>query len=177
MVSPIKGTGLWLEIKTCYQNGEGTLHELAERFQVGKKAVEARCYREGWKREMQEVCMMIKEKVAEKSASEATKWVSETIARSYRYRRDLDASRSQCGNDGQGNALIDSDVMRDYVSSENTIDVMCRRSLGLSEKVEVTQQLGDSFISAISKLRADPSTPVLSSQDIDRVLEAEIIPD
>lgn len=172
MVSPVKGVGMWLEIKTCYQNSEGTLHELAERFGVGKKAVEMRCYREGWKREMKEVCRMVKEKVAEQSASEATKWVQDSIRRAYRYRADIDASREQGGMAPDGRALMDSDVMLQYAGVELKMDEMARRSLGLSEKVEVTQQLGDSFISAISKLRADPSTPVLSSEDVSRVIDA-----
>lgn len=178
MVSPIKGTGIWLEIKTCYQNGEGTLHELAERFQVGKKAVEMRCYREGWKREMKEICRSVKENVVALATNEATRWVSETIKRSYRYRKDIDSARNQCGTDSSGNPLLEPSDLKDFSAVENTVDQMARRSLGLTDKVDLTtggKDLGSSFISALEKIRADASRPKLTDTDLKNVLNAEIV--
>lgn len=54
---------LWDEIKEAYQRGEGSCRVLADRFEVSEQAVENRCKREGWRKEMAEVTRMVTEKV------------------------------------------------------------------------------------------------------------------
>lgn len=166
----------WDSVREDFELGKYvSLIELSQKYGVNYQVLRNKIHKQHWKDPLITKRNERLQKIEEFKETEAQKWVKETVSRSYRYRKDIDSARSQCGTDAAGNPLLEPSDLKDFSAVENTMDLMARRSLGLSEKVEVTQQLGDSFISAISKLREDKNTPKLTSADIDRVLEAEII--
>lgn len=164
-------TERWLKARIEFESGQGNLKELAKRHNLSYFAILKRAERQQWRR----IGLTVSSKVAKAIESKADLWVNQTVERGFRYRSDIDATRSQSGSDASGNALLEPADIRTLAQAESVIDSMARRSLGLAERVDITtngESLGDSFISAISKLRADPSTPVLSSEDVSRVIDA-----
>lgn len=85
----------WLEIKTAYQNGEGSIRELAERFGVSLYALEARCKRGKWHKEKSEIVQKVSEKVVEQVADKATEHIKTTITLCDALYADIVRSREQ----------------------------------------------------------------------------------
>lgn len=65
-------------------------------------------------------------------------------------------------------------------SKLKALEILGRHKGFLSNHLDVTtgeKSLGESFISAIAKMRADPNLPRLTSEDVDEILAAEIVDD
>ncbi len=121
----------WYLIKTAYQNGEGSCRELAERFYVSRYAVEARCKREGWRRQKSEIAQKVTEKVVEDLVSMQKRHVEEVMARGERYYADLDAARAELLKSDR----IDPFSLESLIRTEVRVDLFMRRALGLPDKI------------------------------------------
>lgn len=156
----------WLACKMEYEESGGSINlaQLAEKHGVKYHALRKRAQRELWKAKMSQLSQRIEEKILSKAES----YLERKYSRVLKYEAMIDASQSQQSTTNEGIPLLDVDQISDYVLAESRLHDISTSCLRISDKHDVTNtvELGDSFISAISKLRSDPSTPVLSSEDV-----------
>lgn len=167
----------WIEIKEAYQRGGVSIRELAERFGISKYALEARCKRGKWHKEKSEIVRKVSEKIVEEVTDKVNQHIKATISLCDDLYADITRSREQL-------LPVINPVALDALSrSLVRVNEVARLSLGIPDKptaIDVTSKnrsLGDSFVSAIQKLRENPATPKLTSRDIDLVIGAGIIDD
>jgi hypothetical protein len=140
----------WLKLKAAYQRGEGSCRELAEKWGVNNHTVEARCKREGWNRDKQEIARKVTEKVVDEMADAASLWVKSTIARANRARKIVDTSLSQFATDPNTNEpVVDMLNINTMLTAEAKADDIARRSFGLADSPQKHEVQGNIVIKVI----------------------------
>lgn len=173
---------VWDQVRDDYDQGNyKTLVELAERHGVKPKDVFNRVQR-SWKQELEERKAIVSRNVDALKEDLAKDYLSSTFKRAKRYEKLIDLSQEQlaAASGVEGLPILDPDALLAYSKVEATVHGIAKSALRISDKVDLTtggQTIGDSFVTAIQKLREDANTPKLTSAQIDSVLEAEIIPD
>lgn len=178
----------WHVIKGAYQKGQGSCRALAERFNVSFAALRNRHAREKWTvskkqfetkviQSAEEKTLVAVEASVEELVLEQKAHIQRTIALCNALYIDITRSRAQLL------PAIDPVALDALSRSLVRINSVARESLGIPDKptsIDLTSKnrsLGESFVSAIQKLRENPATPKLTSRDIDLVIEAGIIDD
>lgn len=173
----------WTKLKAQFHSGSyKSLNELAIHYGVNPKTLRSRMVREKWndqQRALQSKVEQVIERKLVKEVSAVDSYLASTFKRALKYERILDASMENLGSkDVNGTPLLDPDAIDSYTRSEGRIHELAKSALRLAPlcSLDVTskgQSLGDSFASAIEKLRVS-SAPKLGDDDLKRVLEAEI---
>lgn len=166
------------KIKLDYIKGKGSVREIAESYGVANgstKTVLMRAFKEKWKKQREQYLASVSEKGLKEAETEVDEWLRTVKSDSKQEWKYITESIRSLVESGQG---VDSDTMVQYMRARKLIDDMHRRSLGLRDTVDVTsggQSLSESIVSAIDKLRQDPSKIVdVTSEQVDMVLEMEI---
>lgn len=159
-----------------YQIGNfKTIEELASRYGMNSVTLHGRMRREGWKEERERKLMEVEAKLCENALSEADSWLK-TIRETTK--KDLKILSSRLNLNEEQIKNLDYEELTALIRTKKVVDDMARRSLGLSDSIDVTskgQSLGESLVSAIQRLREDPNRPKLSEDDKRAILEAEIV--
>lgn len=175
----------WLKVQLDYKSGNyKSISELAERYSIKVDTLIKAVKRSGWKDERDKTLLELSENVHKKTINEGEKYLKESFQRVKRYEKILDLSQDQLGSkSSDGTPLLDPEAIQDYVLTETRLHTWGKSCLMIpdaSRSIDLTskgQSLGESFASALNKLREDKSIPKISSQDVDRILEAEIVDD
>ena len=173
--------GTWDKVKEDYELGKyKTLKELSERHGVSYQHLRNRIVDNGWKEALMERSNKIQREIEETKVDLASEYLKNTFKRSLKYEKMIDRSQEMLSTSNDGTPLLDVDAIVAYSKAELNIHALAKSALRISDKVDVTtggQSIGDSFVTAIQKLRESKDTPVLTSEQVTAVIEAEIIPD
>ena len=169
---------VWDRVKLDYRAGNWkTLKDLSDKHGVNYSLLRNRVYGQ-WKQELDAVTHKVMQKMDEVKVDLGKEYLVSSFKRAKRYEAIIDKSQEMLSTDNSGTPLLDVDAIVAYSKAELNIHALAKSALRISDKFDVTsnnQSIGDSFVTAIAKLREDKSTPVLTSSQIDQVLEAELI--
>lgn len=169
----------WEEARKEYEIGNyKTLKELAERCKVDYQCLRQRIYTERWKDALLTRNDKVLQSMQEVKEDLASQYLSRTFKRAEKYEKMIEASQAMQSTTNEGVPLLDVDAIVAYSKAELNIHALAKSALRISDKVDVTsggQSIGDSFVTAIQKLREDANTPKLTSEQVTQVIEAEII--
>lgn len=176
---------VWDKIQLDYFAGNfRTLKELASKYDLPERSVRNKICHNSWNRLKEERQRALLSKVNEIKESEAEKYLKSTLKRVFRYEKIIDASLDNLGSKtSDGTPLLDPEAINDYTIAEQRIHALGKSALMIpdaSRNVDITskgQSLGESLVSAIAKVRESESGLKITSQDVDRIIEAEIIED
>lgn len=146
-----------------------SVYELARTYSINKDSLHGRINRENWEDLRQKKLTELKRKSDKVGVNV---WVDRVKARSEKDWEIIDRSIDNIGSE------VDPDTMLTSVKARKILDDMVRRAYGLSDSLDLKsggQSLGESFASALQKLRETDKSPPLTSSDCDRILEAEIV--
>lgn len=164
-----------------YEAGDyKNLLELAKKHNLNYQALRDKIYREDWKSKVSTRNNAILQKVGETKEELAKEYLLSTFRRAKRYEKLIDASIEQQSTSNDGTPLLDVEAIEGYTRAEQRIHELAKSALRIpdAKQIDVTSQgqsLGDSFISAIEKLRASNDRPKLTDADLKQVLNAEIV--
>lgn len=172
---------VWEQVRIDYHLGNWkSLEELANRYTINPNTLRRKVINNEWNLEREKLQSTLLTKVEVLKESEVEEWIKIVKERSKKDWEIIDSSI-----DGMVDAAggIEPSDLRSYIQARKVLDDMARRALGLADPthaIDITskgQSLGESLLSAISKLRESPDKPKLSEEDKQRILEAEIIDD
>lgn len=170
---------VWDKVKEDYELGKyKTLRELAERHGVSYQHLRNRSIDNGWKAQVMARTNKIQQVIEEKKVDLVSDYLSRTYKRSLKYEKMIDRSQEMLSTSNDGTPLLDVDAIVAYSKAELNIHALAKSALRISDKVDVIsggQSIGDSFVTAIAKLREDANTPKLTSEQVTQVIEAEIV--
>lgn len=152
------------QIKTEYLKGLGSIRELSEKYNVSPNAVSARCLREGWRIETNQVVEKVIETVEKVEVSRLK------LLRSHEDRMIERMEKRLVSVDktiAQTDDLNDPSDLRAIVSTESTIDQVIRRSLGAEEKVSVSGSVSVDVLLVLNQVRTMQEKPEVSGRVID----------
>jgi hypothetical protein len=157
--------------------------QLAKKYGVNFKTLTSRMVREKWnekQRALQSKVEGIIEARVVKEVDRATSYLEKLAKRAEKYEKMLDASAENLGGKTvDGTPLVDPEMLDTLSRSELRVLEMQRTALRIIPVSQIDhttggKSLGESFVSAIAKLRGNPNTPKLGAEDLKRVLEAEV---
>lgn len=136
---------VWDSVRAAYQKGEGSCRELAEKFGLTAFQVSNKCKREKWavsKSRIEQVFDQTLTKEVTKTvestvqalAASQRKHIADTLKRASRLRASIDAAIESFPTDPNGRSLIDPEFIEALTRSEQRLDDILRRSLGLPDK-------------------------------------------
>lgn len=174
----------WRKVKAEFQAGSYlSLKALAKKYGINPITLNTRMNREKWNEEQRSLQNKVEAVIERKVLKEvdlASDYLAKSFERTKRYEKLVDASQEYFGSKtADGTALLDPDALDSYSKTESRIHEWaksCLRIIPVSQVDHTSngESLGQSFISAIAKLRGNPESPKLSDQDLGRVLEAEV---
>lgn len=189
--TPVLSQERLYQLECEYMAGDfKSVSELARKYGIKENTLCVRAKREGWEEKRNQLLQKNSKKITEAIQNEANLWVNRVKERSLKDWKIIDKSIDELvgiQEDANGNVTLingaDPGAMRSYIQARKLLDDMARRCLGLQDapkSLDLTskgQSLGESLLSAISKIRANGGQSKISSEDVDRILEAEIIDD
>lgn len=167
----------WDKIRLRYETGNyRTLTELSEEFGTCFQALESRMRREQWKEKKADLQRKVTERLEEKAIGKVEGYLSRLSLRAEKYEALLDQSAAQVGGP------IEPSDLDAYTRSELRVVEMHKVALRIAPpSIDIKSgglSIGESIVTAIEKLRANPTLIVpITSADVDRVLECEIVDD
>lgn len=138
------------QIKTEYLKGLGSIRELSEKYNVSPNAVSARCLRESWRVESNQVVEKVIETVekVESSRLKLLRSHEDRMILRMNSRLDLvDKTYSQIGE------LVEPQDLKSLVGTEAQIDQVIRRNLGANDsKIELGGSLNVNIVATLEKV-------------------------
>jgi len=169
----------WDKVREDYELGNfKTLKELSERHSVGYSALRQRIYDEKWREKFRLRTDRVLQVIEEKKLSRVDSYLEKTFKRAEKYEKMIEASQSQASLTNEGIPQLDVDELLSYTKAELNIHALAKSALRISDKIDVTsggQNIGESFVSAIQKLRGEQGAPQLTEKDLGAVMEAEVV--
>lgn len=165
-----------LKVKCEYQAGSyKSVSELASRYGIPIKNLHSRIKREGWDIEKEELQRKVANSLEKKVIREANSWENRVEERTLKDWQIIDRSIDNIGEE------IDPETLLPFIRGRKILDDMNRRSRGLSDpthSIDLTskgQSLGESLVSAIQKARENPNPIKITSEEVQRIIEADIV--
>lgn len=160
-----------------------SISELARRYGIHEKTLHARIVREDWEKSRLERLSKIESKIVKKTEDIALEYLSDTFIRTKRYQKLIDVSiQNRTKKDENGDPMLDPDDLNTYTLTEARLHEMAKSALRIpdAKAIDITskgQSLGESFTSALAKLRKENAgkTHELTPEDVKRLSEADIV--
>lgn len=182
--SPKTSQSTLLACRLEYESGSWkSLTELGNKYGIHVKTLYGRIVREKWDQKRKEILRKVEaraQNMVMKEVDQSQEYLRNAFKRALRLEKITDASLSQASLTNDGTPLVDLDQVDVLTRAELRIHELAKSALRIIPVSQVDhtsngQSLGDSFVSAIAKLRADANTPNLSQDEVDKVIEAEVI--
>jgi hypothetical protein len=139
----------WNSIRASYQKSEGSCRELAEKFGVNHHTVEARCKREGWRKEKSEIAQNVTEKVQSQLVDEATDWIIKMKVSCLKDLERIEATYAQL------EPAADPVAIRCLTQAKKAINDIMRQSIGIQDAPKKLEHSGSLTVSAAEILDDD----------------------
>lgn len=168
---------VWEKVRIEFEAGTyKSMRELAEKHNITLSSLKQKVYVNKWRQKQIALYAKVSQVIEQKALSLAERqssYLERLSKRGEKYEQLIDASLSQIGD------LVDPDSIDSLTKSEIRIKELSCTGLRIPtlSGMDITSQgksLGDSFVSAIAKLR-ESNGPKLTSQDLSKALDAEII--
>lgn len=166
------------KVRYQYETGNfRSVSELARQYGVKPCTLHARIKTEGWDKKRDQILQKTSLKMEKEAVNEVDSWLKRVKERTLKDWEIIDRSIDNIGSE------IDPETLLPFIRGRKLLDDMHRRAQGIADpthNVDITskgQSLGESLVSAIAKVRESESGLKITSQDVDRIIEAEIIED
>lgn len=181
--TPLLSKETLYEIECRYKSGDyKSVADLSRIYSIPYQALYAIIKRNEWDKQMEELREKAQRNIEKKVLSEGEKYLKESFARVKRYEKMLDLSQDQLGaKSSDGTPLLDPEAIQDYVLTETRLHTWGKSCLMIpdaSRSVDITskgQSLGESLVSAIQKARENPNPIKITSEEVQRIIEADIV--
>lgn len=182
--SPKNSRSTWVALKAEFNSGSYiSLELLAKKHGILPSTLRSRMVREKWNDQQRALQHKVEQVIQERVLTLAEKqsdYLFRLSKRGEKYERIIDASMETLGSkDANGTPLLDPEAIDQYTRSENRIMELNRVAYKIAplSQLDITSKgasLGDSFVSAIAKLRADSQAPKLNDSDVSKILDAGV---
>lgn len=176
-MSPRTSRAVWDKVRSEFECGTyESLKGLAEKYSITPVNLRTKIYREKWSLKRATVEHKIAQKVEEKVVSEAEDYLSSLKSRVKRYQKMIDVSQEHSGSmTSEGIPLLDPETIDTYTKSEGRLQAMgaFAHRIPAQTVLDVTSK-GESFLSILQRLRADPKAITLSPADVEVIANSEI---
>lgn len=119
----------WRKVKLEYQKGEGSLRQLGIKHNIPQSTITQRSAKDKWTASAARLQSKVEAIQENKVITEATRWVDDTIKRSWKWRNNIDATLKQSPTDDKGNTLLEPSDIDTITKAEQRIDDMARKAL------------------------------------------------
>lgn len=165
-------------VKLEYEAGTYiTLIDLAKKYGINPITLRTRMNREGWLEKQRTLQNKVERVVEKEKVSQVQEYLQSSFLRSKKYELLIDKSIDQIGGP------IEPGDLDAFTRSELRIHELAKSALRIPSVASVDLKsgglsIGESIVTAIEKLRANPGSIVpITSKDVDRVLEMEVVDD
>jgi hypothetical protein len=139
------------QIRECYLRGEGSLRELAIRFEISQNTLQQRAAREQWSVDKHQTYKFLVEKTADQLSNLALDWRKEMIQRGKIAMAFLDQIQEEYR---KGERPISESGLMMLARCSEVIDGTIRRAMGIPDKIEVKASEQDFHLVYLAQVKA-----------------------
>lgn len=173
----------WSKLEIDYRTGNfKSIAELAQRYGIKENTLVVNIIRRGWKEEVEKASHELSLKVTKTVINEGELYLKRSIKRVERYEKIIDVSHENLGSkNSEGIPVLDPEAINDYTLAETRLHSWgksCYMIPDASRSLDITskgQSLGESLVSALAKVRASGEPSRITSEDVTRIIEADIV--